>query len=103
MLAAAPALAVVVGADGRIAPPERLTGWLGLTDRPRYLSELGTSETGLSDDDLATLIHETSAAPKSGPGFDQVVRAQGSERTRRIRGLLPPGGVGGPGAGLRRA
>src|SRR3546814_329306 len=51
MLAAAPALAVVVGADGRIAPPERLTGWLGLTDRPRYLSELGTSETGLSDDD----------------------------------------------------
>src|SRR3546814_3066006 len=52
MLAAAPALAVVVGADGRIAPPERLTGWLGLTDRPRYLSELGTSETGLSDDEI---------------------------------------------------
>src|SRR3546814_19603873 len=99
-LAAAPALAVVVGADGRIAPPERLTGWLGLTDRPRYLSELGTSETGLSDDDLATLIHETSAAPQSGRGFDQVVPAQGSDRPLMYRRMPAPVGVHRSGSGL---
>src|SRR3546814_16370852 len=100
MLAAAPALAVVVGADGRIAPPERLTGWLGLTDRPRYLSELGTSETGLSDDDLATLITEHSAAPKSGRGFHPVVLAPGSARTVIVRGNAAAGGGGGMGGEL---
>ncbi|HVI98575.1 MAG TPA: PAS-domain containing protein [Sphingomonas sp.] len=100
MLAAAPALAVLVGADGRIAPPDRLAGWLGLARQPRYLSELGEAEAGLNADDLARLVHETAAAQKSGRTFDQPVRARESNRTLMIHGTRAPAGVGGPGSAL---
>ncbi len=100
LLAAAPALPVLVAADGRITPPDRLVGWLGLTERPRYLSELGGAEAGLNEEDLARLVHETAAAQKSGRLFDQPVRARESNRTLVIHGTRAPAGVGGPGSAL---
>src|SRR3546814_1988036 len=45
LLGSAPALPVVVRADGRIDAPDRLAGWLGLEKVPKFIrSEEHTSE-----------------------------------------------------------
>ena len=99
MLASAPALALVVRADGRVECPERLADWLGLTTTPRYLDDLTTPGAGLSPDDAAALSANIAAAQKSGRAFSRAVRAQGSARALMLRGaraardVQAPGGV----------
>ena len=99
MLASAPALAMVVRADGRLDCPERLADWLGLAATPRYLDDLTTAGAGLAAEDAAGLAADIAAAQKSGRGFSRAVRAQGSARALMLRGaraardVQAPGGV----------
>lgn len=103
MLASAPALALIVRADGRVECPPRLADWLGLTTTPRYIDDLlpkaGGPGGGLSPDDAAALSADIAAAQKSGRAFSRAVRAQGSARALMLRGaraardVQAPGGV----------
>ncbi|GGA39582.1 sensor histidine kinase [Sphingomonas psychrolutea] len=107
MLASAPALALLVRADGRVECPPRLADWLGLTTTPRYLADLTTTMStiasgaggGLSLEDAAALSADIAAAQKSGRPFSRAVRAQGSARALMLRGaraardVQAPGGV----------
>ena len=99
MLSSAPALAMVVRADGRVECPERLADWLGLAPVPRYLNDLTTATAGLTADDAAALLADIGAAQKSGRAFSRAIRAQGSARALMIRGaraardVQAPGGV----------
>ncbi len=103
MLASAPALALIVRADGRLECPPRLADWFGLTATPRYLDDLlpksGAASGGLSPEDAAALSADIAAAQKSGRSFSRAVRAQGSARALMLRGgraardVQAPGGV----------
>ena len=105
MLASAPALALLVRADGRIECPPRLADWLGLAATPRYLDDLASAPVasrtggGLSVEDVAALSSDIAAAQKSGRPFSRAVRANGSARALMLRGaratrdVQAPGGV----------
>ena len=85
-LASAPALALIVSADGRVDCPDRLADWFGLANPPRYLNELSVPGSGLSPEDFASLAADVSAAQKSGRPFSRAVCALGSSRALMIRG-----------------
>lgn len=91
MLAAAPALAMVVRADGRVECPLRLADWLGLASVPRYLDDLCAGDAGLSTDDVAALAADIVGAQKSGRDFARAVRARGSARSLMIWAHAPRG------------
>ena len=55
LLAAAPALAMVVRTDGRVELPARLADWFGLSPAPRYLADLSAGDRGIDAADLAAL------------------------------------------------
>ncbi|MBB4641630.1 PAS domain-containing sensor histidine kinase [Rhizorhapis suberifaciens] len=99
LLESAPALPVLVRADGRIEAPDRLAGWLGLESVPKFVSQLTEAEGGLEPKDGQTLAHDISAAQKAGKSFTRPVSAQGSSRALLVRGspagpaLSSPGGV----------
>lgn len=99
LLESAPALPVLVRADGRIEAPERLAGWLGLEKAPKFLSQLTEAEGGLKPDDGKALVQDISAAQKAGKSFTRAVSARGSSRALLVRGapagtrLSGPGGV----------
>nr|WP_261295447.1 PAS domain-containing sensor histidine kinase [Sphingomonas hylomeconis] len=99
LLAAAPALAMVVRTDGRVELPERLADWFGLSPAPRYLADLSAGDRGIDAADLAALNEDIAAAQKAGRPFSRAVRVQGSARALMIHGgraplaLQAPGGV----------
>ncbi|MDH7974792.1 PAS-domain containing protein [Sphingomonas sp. AR_OL41] len=97
LLAGAPALAMVVRADGRLELPARLSDWLGLTATPTYLDDLAGETTGLSKDALTALSADIAAAQKSGRAFSRAVRVQGSARALMIKGQRAPRDVQAPG------
>ncbi|WP_242137205.1 MULTISPECIES: PAS domain-containing sensor histidine kinase [unclassified Sphingomonas] len=98
-LASAPALAMIVRADGRVECPERLADWFGLTSPPRYLNDLSVHGAGIAPEDFALLGQDVAAAQKSGRAFSRAIRALGSSRALMIRGsraardVRVPGGV----------
>jgi signal transduction histidine kinase len=99
LLASAPALAMIVRADGRVECPDRLADWLGLSPTPHYLDDLARPTSGLHAEDVAALAADVAAAQKSGRSFTRAVHAQGSARALTIRGgraardVQAPGGV----------
>jgi len=93
LLSSAPALAMVVRADGRLELPDRLADWLGLSPTPRFLAELVTPGAGLSSEDAATLNDAVTAAQKAGAPFAMAIRPQGSSRTLTVQGQRAAGGV----------
>ena len=86
LLASAPALAMVVRADGRLEMPDRLADWLGLATPARFLPELAQGEAGLSAADLALLNDDIAAAQKAATPFARAIRPQGSTKSLMIRG-----------------
>ncbi|WP_010217362.1 sensor histidine kinase [Sphingomonas sp. PAMC 26621] len=86
MLASAPALAMIVRADGRVDCPERLADWFGLASPPRYLNDLSVHGGGIAPEDFALLAGDVAAAQKSGRAFSRAIRALGSSRALMIRG-----------------
>ena len=86
LLESAPALPLVVRADGRVEAQARLADWLGLPRVPTFLADFAGQEAGLSADDAALLVVEVAAAQRTGKAFALSMRAIGSNRTLRFCG-----------------
>ncbi|MGX7952295.1 ATP-binding protein [Tsuneonella sp. HG249] len=86
----APAIPLIVRADGRIEGSERLAGWLGLPRLPEYLSDLssGKGGKGLSGDQLAELSNHVSRTQKTAAPFRMALTPPGSQRSLAVRGVL---------------
>ena len=85
----APAIPVIIRADGRLDAPERLARWLGLSSAPTQLVDLyGGPGHGLSEDALKTLVADVRHAQKGGGTFRRPVAVEGSTRQ-----LLAVGGL----------
>nr|WP_250890840.1 PAS domain-containing sensor histidine kinase [Sphingobium nicotianae] len=86
LLQSAPAIPMLVRADGRVEAPDRLASWLGRTTVPAFLSELVSEEGGLEPDHARALAAEIKAAQRGSRSFALPVSAQGSSRTLLVRG-----------------
>lgn len=86
LLDAAPALPLLVRADGRIEGPERLARWLGVSKLPVYLNELAGEDRGFAKADLDRLSDHVTAAQKTGKPFALSLAVQGSDTMLRIDG-----------------
>lgn len=99
MLDEAPAIPMLVRADGRIEAHERLAGWLGLDKPAEYLSELaGESGSGLSQEQLDQLTKAVRKTQKTASNFRLTINPPGSARSLAFRGSLAdpriaPGGA----------
>ncbi len=99
MIDEAPAVPLLVRADGRIEAPDRLAGWLGLDGVPEYLSELAAgADRGLSKSQLDELTEAVRKAQKTASPFRMTLSPPGSSRSLAVRGALAdpqisPGGA----------
>ena len=99
MLDEAPAIPLLVRADGRIEAPERLAHWLALDNVPRFLSELAPGgDKGLDPAQLDDLTDAVRRTQKSAEPFRMTLRPPGSQRSLAARGMLAdpqvqPGGA----------
>jgi signal transduction histidine kinase len=101
MLEEAPALPMLVRADGRIEAPPRLAAWLGLEGPPQYLSELaGREGCGLPEEQVAVLQEAVRRTQKSALPFTLTVAPAGSSRRLALRGHLADPQVSPGGAAL---
>ena len=92
MIDSAPALPLLVRADGRIEGPERLAAWLGLDRLPDFLSELGgdgAGGAGLAPAELEALREAVRRTQKTAAPFALEVGAGGAgQRRLALRGQL---------------
>jgi signal transduction histidine kinase len=103
MIDEAPAIPLLVRADGRIEGPERLAGWLGIEKLPQYLSELcgdinGGAASGLSQQQLTELTEKVRHTQRTAAPFRLALTPPGSQRSLALRGNLAdpqisPGGA----------
>lgn len=98
LMGSAPALPIMVRADGRIEAPDRLMGWLGRNTMPEYVSELTSDDGGLDAGHGAALAADITAAQRAGKNFVRAVNAAGSQRALLVRGAPAPPGLAAPGA-----
>ncbi|MDQ2893222.1 MAG: PAS-domain containing protein [Pseudomonadota bacterium] len=96
----APALAMLVRADGGVEMPTRMADWLGLTAPPRFLADLSADDRGITAADATALSGEIIAAQRSGRSFRRALRPIGSDRAITLRGHRAPGDLGATGAVL---
>ena len=94
----APAMAMLVRADGRIEMPPRLVDWLGLTIAPRFLQDLLADGSGLPPEEAQALAADVQAAQRAGRGFVRALHPVGSGRSITVRGSRAPGELGAAGA-----
>lgn len=90
----APALAMIVRADGRVEMPDRMADWLGLAAPPRFLDDLSPGERGVDRQDAEALAKDIVAAQRSGRSFKRALRPLGSDRAITLRGHRAPGDLG---------
>lgn len=102
MIDEAPAIPLLVRADGKLEGSDRLAGWLGLAKLPQYLSELdgGPGGKGLSAEQLATLSQNVTRAQKTAAPFRMALTPPGSQRSLAVRGTLADPQVSPGGAAL---
>ncbi|WP_380878849.1 two-component sensor histidine kinase [Sphingomonas sp. DBB INV C78] len=86
LVGAAPAVAVLVEADGRIDADERLADWLGLSRLPRSIEEFSDRDGGLIEEDAQALARDVVATQRSGASFARPFRVRGSPRVLMARG-----------------
>ena len=98
LLESAPALPLVVRADGRVEAQARLADWLGLPRVPTFIADFAGKDAGLTEADAATLVAEVSAAQRTGKPFALSMRAVGSNRTLLLRGSPAATGLGARGS-----
>ena len=96
----APALAMLVRADGRVEMPDRMADWLGLAATPRFLEELSRDDRGIDREDAAALAKDIGIAQRSGRAFKRALRPIGSDRAITLRGHRAPGELGSGGTVL---
>jgi len=90
LLEVAPTRPLLVRADGSIEADERLLRELGISAKPKTLTDLFGSDRGLLDDDLDSLQNAIDGAALSGSAVVQQVRAAGSNRVFEVRGAPAP-------------
>ncbi len=101
MIDEAPAIPLLVRADGRIEGSDRLAGWLGLDKLPQYLSELAPDDgAGLSKAQVAKLDEEVRRTQKTAAPFRMELSPPGSQRSLALRGVLADQQVSPGGAAL---
>ncbi len=101
MMEEAPAIPLLVRADGRIEAPDRLARWIGLAKVPDYLSELaGRGGEGLSEDQVDELSAHVRRTQKSAKPFRLALRPPTSRKTLALRGALADPSVSPSGAAL---
>jgi signal transduction histidine kinase len=101
MIEDAPAIPLLVRADGRIEAPERLAGWLGLETLPAYLVDLaGSDGKGLSRDQVEDLAAAVRRTQKTAAPFAYSVTPPGSRRGLALRGMLADPAVSPSGSAL---
>lgn len=99
MIDEAPAIPLLVRADGRIEAPERLARWFGLDAIPRYLSDFSQEEgSGLTQPQLDELNENVRRTQKTAAPFRMALTPPGSQRSLALRGVLAdpqisPGGA----------
>ena len=99
LLESAPAIPVLVRADGRVEAPDRLKEWLGRASMPAFISEVTDPEGGLTPETAATFAADILAAQRAGKSFSRPLSAANSHRTMLARGapanplLAAPGAV----------
>ncbi|MCE7797050.1 PAS-domain containing protein [Sphingobium sufflavum] len=98
LLQSAPAIAVIVRADGRIEAPDRLAAWLGRDSVPAFISELTAADGGLEPEHAALLGEELAASQKGSRSFALPVKALGSDRSLLVRAVPFAPGNSAPGA-----
>ncbi|MEH3107225.1 MAG: ATP-binding protein [Sphingomonas fennica] len=92
LIAAAPAMPLVVDAEGRVEQGERLGRWLGLATPPAVLADLADPASGLSANDVEALARDVAATRRSGRGFARAVTMAGSGQVLLVRGQPEAGG-----------
>lgn len=101
MVDESPAVPMLVRADGRIEGPEKLAGWLGLTELPEYLSDLGGRDSGgFSEPQIADLQESVRRTQKTAAPFNLVLSPRGTDRSLALRGVLADPQVSPGGAAL---
>ncbi len=100
MIEEAPALPLLVRADGRIEGPARLAGWFGLDAMPGFLSEIDAGEKGLDEVQLSQLSDAVRRAQKTGAPFELALTPRGGKRSLGARGHLADPQVSPGGAAL---
>lgn len=102
MIDEAPAIPLLVRADGRIEASERLAGWLGLAKLPTYLGDLGGDDSarGLGAEQLAELTANVLRTQKTAAPFRMALTPPGSRRSLAVRGALADPQVSPGGAAL---
>ncbi len=101
MIEDAPAIPLLVRADGRIEAPDRLAGWLGLEKLPDYLTDLaGADGRGLSVDQVADLADAVRRTQKTAAPFAFSITPPGSRRGLALRGMLADPAVSPSGSAL---
>ena len=96
----APAIPMLVKADGRIEGPDRLASWLGLQRLPGYLTELAAPDAGLTEPDLEQLRDAVKRTQKTASAFRMVVNPRGSGKNLALRGQLADPIIAAGGAAL---
>lgn len=100
LLGSAPAVVMIVHADGSLDASERLRDWLGLPDQPRTVAELVQGEHGLGAEDAARIERDIRSAQLAARPFNRVVQPIGSSRLLNMRGERASVGVAGEGAAV---
>ncbi|MEZ5748699.1 MAG: hypothetical protein R3D83_02065 [Caenibius sp.] len=98
MVDEAPALPMLVRADGKLEAPPRLALWLGLDAMPGYLSELDGGDRGLDAAQLGELTEAVRRTQKTATPFRLAITPRNSRRSLAMRGhladpLVSPGGT----------
>ena len=99
MLEEAPAIPMLVLADGRLEVHERLAGWLGLDSPPSFLSELdGGASAGLTTAQLEDLTQAIKVTQRTAAPFRMSIKLDGAGRSLAFRGCaadpkVAPGGA----------
>lgn len=101
MIEEAPAIPLLVRADGRIEAPDRLARWIGLDRVPEYLSELaGDGTNGLGEDQIDDLTSRVRHTQKTARPFRMEIQPLGSRKALQVQGSLADPGVSPSGAAL---
>lgn len=99
LLQSAPAIPMLIRADGRIEAPALLANWLGRESVPVYVSEFVGESGPLETVDGDRLANDIQAAQRGAKSFSRPVTVSESSRTLLIKGapaspdLANPGGV----------
>lgn len=88
LLDEAPALPLLVRADGRMEGSDRIGKWLGFESLPGYFSEMSADGLGIVAEDFAALGQAVKSVQRTGSVFTMDVRIAESERRMLVKGRL---------------